>query len=110
MINDEIELYVQLIMKKLVLETGGEISHKAYCDPFKMRVHLQGILGRQYSSETYHNAIDYIEREGMARYGGMYLTEAGAAYVEFLMVRQQRHITMSSIVSKRHRPLLANVV
>lgn len=107
MIITEKELYVQLIMKKLVLETRGEISHKAYCDPFKMRVHLQGILGREYSSERYHNAIDYIQRHELAKFGGMYLTEKGALYVEQLMIRQQRKIKLSSL-RRKQQPMVAD--
>lgn len=108
MTDKELELYVQLIMKKLVLETRGEVTHKSYCDPFKMRVHLQGILGREYNSERYHNAIDYIDRNGLALFGGMYLTEKGTEYVDRLMSRQQRMITLSSIKPKRKIAALAH--
>ncbi|MBL7473360.1 hypothetical protein [Robertkochia sediminum] len=109
MINKELDLYIQLIMKKLVLETQGEVSNRHYCDPFKMRVHLQGILGHNYRSEQYHNAIEYINRHQYARYGGMYLTEKGAQYVDRLMSLQQRRITLSSMRRKTQEPVLVPV-
>ncbi|WP_224491175.1 hypothetical protein [Robertkochia flava] len=80
--DDRQHLYIQLIMKKLLLETKGEISCRSYCNPFKMRVHLQGILGQHYSSEDYHIALELIMKYKLARFGGMYITEKGVKYVE----------------------------
>lgn len=79
-------LYIQLIMKKLYLETKGQTGCKAYCDPFKMRLHIEGILGKDYNSEEYHDALQSIVRMDLAQFGGMYLTDRGATYVERLTI------------------------
>ena len=96
MIISEIQhLYIQLIMKKLFLETKGETTCTAFCNPFKMRVHIQGILGDLYNSEQYHEALELIVYLRLARFGGMYITQKGVQYVERLTILENNGLILS---------------
>ncbi|WP_224483040.1 hypothetical protein [Robertkochia aurantiaca] len=97
------ELYAQLIMVKLFAETKGCATPTAFCNPFNMYNQIKLLMGDEFQTETYYDAIQYLEQNNYATYGGMYITEKGINFIRsFISVSRQ----LSVLEKHENTPLL----